>query len=109
MLGPEVPLGPAASRLELDAEKVPDLAKYTVLHFADQFAVGIADLIAGTKGDGTVHLKTGARERDVLEIGYASACTAGRILPLDVHDIRAEHPEFNSPVHHNLYLLAKSA
>ena len=66
MLGAEVAFGPSGTRLELDAQKVPDLTKNTVFDYAQELPVGIADAEDGVQGHGTVHLQAGARKRDVF-------------------------------------------
>ena len=60
MLRAEVTLRPAAAGLELDPQKVSNLAKHAVLHFAHELAIRIADAETGAERNRTVHLQTGA-------------------------------------------------
>ena len=100
MLGTIVSLGPPAARLEFDSEEIADFAKDTILHFADQFATRMADIKTAFESHRPLHLEAGTGERDVFEIRHASPGAPVRIFPFDIHEIRAEHSWFNTPVHH---------
>src|SRR5579863_8413789 len=102
MLGAEVALRPSAAGFELDAQEVADFPEDAILHDAGEFAVGIADAEVGALGHGFIHLQTGSRKGDVLKIRYSATCPPAFVLPLDVHEVRAEHPWFDPPIQHIL-------
>ena len=100
MLGTEVALRPSEAGLKLDSEEIADISKNAVPHFARQFPVRIADAKRGTERYRLFHLQASARQGNILEIGHAPARAPAGVLPLDVHQVRAKHPGFNTPLHH---------
>jgi len=105
MLGTEMALRPAAAGFELDAEEVADFAEHAILHDAGELAVGIADAEVGALRYGAIHLQAGSGEGNILQVRDPAASPAAFVLPLDVHEVGAEHPWFDSPIHHILLVL----
>src|SRR5438552_3313152 len=98
MLWTKMPLRPPASRVKLNPQEITDLAKHAVLHHAHQFAAGITDPERGSQRNRALYLQACTRNRNVLQVRHSSAGPAGLIFPLDVHEVRAEHPGFNTPI-----------
>lgn len=88
MLRFEMPLRPLTSRLKFDTQKVPDLAIDAVTDFAGELAFWVGDPYIGLQWNRLVELQTGARKRNVLQIGDAFPNPAGIIFPLNVHHVR---------------------
>jgi hypothetical protein len=101
MLRPEVALRPAATRIELDAQKVPDLAEDAITHLAAQFSRGIADPHRGLHRYRAIHLQARSGQGDVFEIRHTPDVAASLVFPLHVHEVRAKHSRFNTAVQHN--------
>ena len=100
VLRPEIVARPAAAGFEFDSQEVADFTKYAILHFADQHALRIGDAVGSPQRHRAVHLKTGARKRDVFKVSHAAANAASLILPLYVHQVGTKQTGFNTPVHH---------
>ena len=100
MLRPVMAGGPLATRLKFDAQEIPNLPVDTVANLARQFALGIGDPQVGLQRDRLVKLKTSAGKRDVFQVRHALPQMPTLILPLDIHQVRAQHPGFNAPVEH---------
>ena len=54
----------------------------------------------GTARYRTIDLQTGPGKRNIFQIGNTTAGPAIRVFPLDIDQVGAQHPEFNSPVYH---------
>ncbi len=93
-------LGPAAPRLELNAEKISYFAKYAIFYDADKLATRMTNTEVALERHRPLHLEASSGKRNILKIRDASPCAPTGVLPLDIYKIRAKHPWFNSPVHH---------
>jgi hypothetical protein len=89
MLRPELSLGPTITGVEFNAEKVPNLPIDAVADFPQKVAFFVKDPYLGLQRDGILDLKTGAGQRNVLEIRYALADSSGLVSPLDIDHVRA--------------------
>jgi hypothetical protein len=74
--------GPAVVRVEFDAKEVPDFAKHTVAYDTDEFTFGVGHTDLGAERDGLVNLDTGARERDIFQVGDNAPPLAGWVHPV---------------------------
>ena len=93
-------LGPPVAGFELDSEKVSDFAINTVLNDAQELSIGVAHPERRSLRDGPVELQTGAGKRDIFQIRNSTTGPPAVVLPLHVHQVRTEHPRFNTPVEH---------
>ena len=62
MLRPIMTLRPAAARVEFDAQKISNFAKYAIFHFAHQLAARITDPEVGLQRDRPLDLQARAGE-----------------------------------------------
>jgi hypothetical protein len=108
MLRTEAALRPAAAIIEFDPQEIADFPENTVFYFAGQFSVGIGDVEGRAQRDRTVYLQTRARKGNVFQICNSAAAASIRVFPLNVNQIRAQHPGLNSAIQHNLLLLSDS-
>jgi hypothetical protein len=60
MLRPELPDGPSEARIELDPEKVSDIAVHAVTYPALELAFGVPNANGSLQGNGLIHLQTGS-------------------------------------------------
>jgi hypothetical protein len=89
VLRPELLLGPSITRVEFNAEKVSDIAIDAVADLSQQVSLFVKHPYLGLQRDGILDLKTGAGQRNVLEIRYALADSSGLVSPLDIDHVRA--------------------
>ena len=106
MLRAEAALRPTAAVIEFDAEKIADLAEYTVFNLSAEFSTGIRNVDRSAERNRPIYLQTRARKRDVFQIGDTVAGTAILVLPVNVDQIRTKHSGFNTAIQHNLLVLS---
>src|SRR5947209_11616425 len=84
-----LPQRPAKAGFKLDPEEVADLPIHAVPDLANQLTFGVGDLDHGLEGDGSIHLQTGATQRDVLQVGKGFLGPARLIFPLNFDEVGA--------------------
>jgi hypothetical protein len=100
MLGPEMTLRPAVARFEFHSKEISNFPENAILNHPQQFAIGVAHPQRSTLRHRPVYLQARARKRYVLQIGHTTPGTTALVLPLYVHQVRTEHPRFNTPIEH---------
>jgi hypothetical protein len=105
VLRAEMPLGPPVAGFEFDAEKIPNFAKNAIFHQPHEFAVGVAHSQDSALGYRPVYLQAGSGQGNVLQIGDTSPGSPALVFPLYVHEVRTQHPRFNTPVEHFFSLI----
>jgi hypothetical protein len=100
MLGAVLGLGPAGSRIELDAGKITDLAVYAIADDSGKFLLPGGPPDHHAQWYGGFQLEACSGRRDIFEDCLRLPGCTGGISPGHLHQVCAHHPNLRSPLGH---------
>ena len=103
MLWPEASLRPSISGVEFDTQKISDFAKNTVFYPAHQFSARIGDPNRASLVEPDAPPAGTPRKRNIFQVRHTPPVAVVLVPPLNVHQIRTQHPGFDAPIQHSIY------
>jgi hypothetical protein len=95
---------PLRRRVKLNTHKIAYFPIDAVTYRAREFLLGRSPSEYRVQRNSDFQLQTRAGSRDIFQNGLCLLCFACAILPTDLDQIRAQHPNFRSPLRHTIHI-----